>query len=482
MDSVPADLRPVGDSDRTYVGRLQDGTMVAVKRVPSVSAEEAHRMLEYLRRLADYANPFLVPIRGAQYREGALWVISEFDDGLSLRDLMDRGSLTVSQVVAIGMGLLGGLSALQQVGLSHGDLHSGNVHVARDGRVRLGDYALRPRFRPGVSRVGWPDPKADLMAAGTLLCAALGLPLERGDEELSAVERSAPALAAALRVMSEGRGGRYAGSALGLFEEASGHRARPLHLERSREELGRLVRSEEPPLAAPAAGPTRAPVPSLFRPLPTRRGWWLAAAAAFGVMAALFLTLAAANSGFARRTALVRATPAAAPPQAAASPAPASTKALPNVQLPAPVADQAPPPAAAAGTPQQAQQAAPAPAAPAPPPAEAASAPDGGSPTGAVAQFYDAVVSHDFSRAVQLWTPSMQTAYPPGENIYGRFSNTTSMTLHRDQVVSTGAGSAVVSIDLVEVRGGQTYHWVGNWYLVQDSSGWLLDRPSLRPA
>jgi hypothetical protein len=40
----------------------------------------------------------------------------------------------------------------------------------------------------------------------------------------------------------------------------------------------------------------------------------------------------------------------------------------------------------------------------------------------------------------------------------------------------------VVAIDLVEVRGGQTYHWVGNWYLVQGSSGWLLDRPSLRPA
>jgi hypothetical protein len=76
----------------------------------------------------------------------------------------------------------------------------------------------------------------------------------------------------------------------------------------------------------------------------------------------------------------------------------------------------------------------------------------------------------------------MQAAYPPGENVYSRFSNTSSMTLRRDQLVSSGGGTAVVAIDLVEVRGGQTYHWVGNWYLVQGSSGWLLDRPALRAA
>jgi hypothetical protein len=98
-----------------------------------------------------------------------------------------------------------------------------------------------------------------------------------------------------------------------------------------------------------------------------------------------------------------------------------------------------------------------------------------------VASFYDRVTAHDFGAAVGLWTASMQSAYPPGENINGRFSNTTSMTLQRDEVVSTGAGRAVVAIDLLEVRGGRTYHWVGNWYLVQTESGWLLDRPGLRP-
>jgi hypothetical protein len=172
-------------------------------------------------------------------------------------------------------------------------------------------------------------------------------------------------------------------------------------------------------------------------------------------------------------------TPQARPSQAASS---GSTTSPAPSAAPSPPAASAPTPESAAPTAAPGEAAA-APV-PAEPPAQAASGPaaaGAGSPTGAVASFYDRVTAHDFGAAVGLWTASMQSAYPPGENINGRFSNTTSMTLQRDEVVSTGAGRAVVAIDLLEVRGGRTYHWVGNWYLVQTESGWLLDRPGLRP-
>jgi hypothetical protein len=74
----------------------------------------------------------------------------------------------------------------------------------------------------------------------------------------------------------------------------------------------------------------------------------------------------------------------------------------------------------------------------------------------------------------------MQSAYPPAENINGRFSDTSSVTVRRDELISSDNGRAVVAVDVVEVRGGRTYHWVGNWYLIQSDSGWLLDRPGLR--
>lgn len=99
-----------------------------------------------------------------------------------------------------------------------------------------------------------------------------------------------------------------------------------------------------------------------------------------------------------------------------------------------------------------------------------------------MADFYRLVQQHQFDAAVQLWSPHMQAAYPPDVNVYQRFADTTSLSLLRDQVSQAAGGSAVVSIDLVEVRDGQTYRWTGSWYLVRPSTTWLLDQPALRPA
>jgi hypothetical protein len=450
--------------------------------------------------------------------------MSELDDGLSLAELMSRSPLSPSQVISVGLDVLTGLQALQQLGLSHGNLHPGNVHVSRRGRARLGDYALRPRFRPGSSRLGWPDPRADLAAAGALLCGALGVAPRSEGAELSQAERSVPALVAAVRVMAEGGAGRFAGAALGLFEEASGGRARQPQLDRSREELATLVRGEQPERRQPAAAvsnalpePARAVVgartapavpdrsiPAAVRQAPATRPAgpasgryrnvrWLFLAATLSLLA---LTLGLVAAWVLLRpspaaSAQTRSTPAASTgPQTAAAPAvaPSGVPAQPSA-APAPGAAEAPVPGAAeAPVPGAAEAPVPAPAeTPAPAavdqaPAVAPVAAGADSPTGAVSQFYDRVVTHDFSGALGLWSPSMQSAYPPADNINSRFSNTTSMSVRRNDLMSAGGGRAVVAVDLVEIRGGRSYHWVGNWYLVQSGSGWLLDRPGLHAA
>src|SRR2546423_2626181 len=370
--TVPFDLRPLGSSERTFGARLDSGALVAVKPVPVRSAEEAQRMLEYLERLASYGNPTLVPIIGAEYRAGALWVMSELDDGLPLAELMSRSSLSPSQVISIGLDVLTGLQALQQLGLSHGNLHPGNVHVSRRGRARLGDYALRPRFRPGSSRLGWPDPRVDLAAAGALLCGALGVAPRSEGAQLNQAERSVPALVAAVRVMAEGGAGRFAGAALGLFEEASGSRARQPQLDHGRDELAALVRGEQPaprqPLAAVSDAMTEPPRPgasariapvaprpsipaaavrhaSAVRPAGPARGRyrnvrWLFLAAALSLLALTIGLVAArvlvrpspaasaqtrsapAASARPQATAAPSAAPAAAPAQQSAAPTP----------------------------------------------------------------------------------------------------------------------------------------------------------------
>src|SRR2546425_2011471 len=102
-------------------------------------------------------------------------------------------------------------------------------------------------------------------------------------------------------------------------------------------------------------------------------------------------------------------------------------------------------------------------------------------PAGVVVRFYQALAAHDFEAAAALWTPGMQAQYPPAEYIDQRFAATQEIGLRAERVVGDSGGVAVVYVDVVEVIGGQMHHWGGTWPVVETSSGWLLNRPNLRP-
>lgn len=97
-------------------------------------------------------------------------------------------------------------------------------------------------------------------------------------------------------------------------------------------------------------------------------------------------------------------------------------------------------------------------------------------PVAAVTLFYQRVVAHDFAGAAALWTPRMQSQYPPDQYIDQRFAATTSIDVRQAEQIVANAAEAVVAVDLVEVDAGQRYHWVGSWRVVATDSGWLLDQ------
>ena len=109
---------------------------------------------------------------------------------------------------------------------------------------------------------------------------------------------------------------------------------------------------------------------------------------------------------------------------------------------------------------------------------------DAGGPAQAVIGFYSLAGSGQFDGAARLWTPRMAAAYPPGENITRRFSQTRRLTVQRAQTVSLDAraGRATVAVDVLEVVGAPpvTRRYTGTWHLVRGAGGWLLDQPNLR--
>jgi hypothetical protein len=511
IDQVPSLLAPLAQRDgiHTFKARLDDGTNVAVRRIAMADPAAGARMVEHLRRVGDLSDPYLVPIRGAQFDGHHLWVISELDDGAPLSRLLDLFKLSPAQAAAIGIAILGGVAALQRSGLSHGALSANNVLVARDGRVRLANYALKPRLRPGSATIGWPDPKADLVNAGALLLSALDI---QSDGPGGRVDNSVPALAVIARALASGSMGRDAAAAMAMVKDAAGELASRNRENRSYRELGILadsarsavasavttaigsVRSATPEPAAarvapaavtaPALRPEPPPAPAVApvrsraaepegRPSPRRRfaAWPLVAGLA-GLLLLLAIGVPAAGRLAASRTQGRALAPSARATAPAAAPS----------QAPAAAPSQAPQDSAAgAPTVDNGGAAAPAPADGAPQPAAPAS---GGadSPTTAVAGFYQAVAQHQFDAAAAYWSGRMQANWPPSVYIDQRFTPTQSMTLQGANVVSQGDGTAVVSIDLVEVYNGSTRHWVGSWQLVRGSGGWVLDAPNLHQA
>jgi hypothetical protein len=140
---------------------------------------------------------------------------------------------------------------------------------------------------------------------------------------------------------------------------------------------------------------------------------------------------------------------------------------------PTPTADAAPP-ADVTTTPEPAAQ----PALQIPDQAPAPNS--GGDPAAVVRQFYAAISAHQFDVAASLWSAAMQAQYPPTLFIDQRFSATQEVDLTDERVVADAGGKAVVSVQVVEVTGGETHHWAGTWELIDTSAGWLLNSPNLQ--
>lgn len=425
---------------------LDTADAVVVRRGPAAGSErEAQRLVEHLRRLAVVSDPHLVPVAGVYLDGAAVTAVFRPGPGRSLRELLGEGPAAAPQAVALGLELLAGLAALQGNGLGHGALDRDNVHVGPEGRVRLMGYGLQLRLRAGAARPAWPDPRNDLVAAGQLICELLNVPPAADPRQpLRDAERVAPAVVAAARGLA---GGRYrsAPAAIVSVRSAAGIMSGEAQVRRQLALLGAAAWPRQP-TRAPVA---RTRVPALAAPMtavsrsPARPGKARGLAAA-GLLALLLGAGLLAAS-------LVQA---AAPQSRAVQPPPLAITAL-----------------APAGSTLDAGS------------ADTPSSPPSGtdSPTGAVSDFYQRVQQHRFAAAIQLWTARLRAASTPDDELTQRFASTTSLRLISARVSSEGPGTAVVAVELEEVRDGRTYRWVGSWTLVYGSSGWQLDQPALSP-
>lgn len=195
-------LGPLGRGGMGVVWRARDevlGREVAIKEVRApagMDEAEVARMYQRLEReawaAARVSHRGVVTVYDVATEDGRPWIVMEIVRGLSLAEVLEGdGPLTPQRTAHIGEQVLAALRSAHEAGVLHRDVKPGNVLIANDGRVVLGDFGIAslegstaitmtgevigsPEFLPPERALGRePGPASDLWALGVTLYLAV---------------------------------------------------------------------------------------------------------------------------------------------------------------------------------------------------------------------------------------------------------------------------------------------------------------------
>ncbi|WP_190620233.1 serine/threonine-protein kinase [Streptomyces venezuelae] len=195
-------LEPIGRGGMGVVWRARDEVLareVAVKEVRAPAGLEPTELERLYRRLereawaaARVSHRGVVTVYDVASEDGRPWIVMELVRGLSMADVLEaEGPMSPQRAAHIGEQVLAALRSAHDSGVLHRDVKPGNVLIANDGRVVLGDFGIAtlegssaitmtgevvgsPEFLAPERALGRdPGPASDLWALGVMLYAAV---------------------------------------------------------------------------------------------------------------------------------------------------------------------------------------------------------------------------------------------------------------------------------------------------------------------
>ncbi len=149
------------------------------------------RFLREARATAALSHPNIVTIYEVDEEQEMYYIVMEYIDGESLKDLIRREPLPMARVIEIARQIGEGLSAAHQAGVAHRDIKPGNILLNKAGQVKIVDFGLaKLQGATGLTRdgmsLGTPhymspeqvrgeatDYRADIFAFGVVLSEML---------------------------------------------------------------------------------------------------------------------------------------------------------------------------------------------------------------------------------------------------------------------------------------------------------------------
>ncbi|MAT26749.1 MAG: hypothetical protein CMN29_17645 [Sandaracinus sp.] len=145
--------RPLGRGAYGQVVEAHDRVLARKVAVKLYDHPDAGAALREARAMAIVDHPNVVRVHGAGLTpRGAPYVVMDHVDGPDLRALAARAPRGRGERIGILRGILDGLEAIHDAGLTHGDVKPANVLLDHDGRPRLTDFGLVQRASDWTSQ------------------------------------------------------------------------------------------------------------------------------------------------------------------------------------------------------------------------------------------------------------------------------------------------------------------------------------------
>ena len=140
-------LSPLGAGGMGEVYRARDsrlGRTVALKVLPqrfSRNPEHRQRLEHEARTISQIAHPNICTLHDIGHHDGVDFLVLEFLEGRTLRELLNAGPLPIRKVIPIAVQIAEGLAKAHEFGVVHRDLKPENIMVSPDA-VKILDFGL----------------------------------------------------------------------------------------------------------------------------------------------------------------------------------------------------------------------------------------------------------------------------------------------------------------------------------------------------
>ena len=127
---------------------------VAIKLMLSPAGDDRERINRFMveaRSAGALNHPNIVAIYDLGMHEGAPYMVSELLEGEGLRARMDRGRLSLAEVLDFARQTVQGMASAHARGITHRDIKPENLFITNDGRLKVLDFGLAQMQNRGRS-------------------------------------------------------------------------------------------------------------------------------------------------------------------------------------------------------------------------------------------------------------------------------------------------------------------------------------------